>query len=108
MLFGIFLAPWFLSLYTDDAVLASMSVVYLRICVCFSLGIFAAAIVERMLQSTGKSALSMAAQVAGCAVNTVLDPIMIFGYFGCPAMGVTGQPSPPSSASGRPPSPRWC
>lgn len=90
LLFGVFLAPWFLSLYTDDAVMASMSVTYLRICACLSLGIFAAAIVERMLQSTGKTALSMAAQVTGCAVNIVLDPIMIFGLLGCPAMGVTG------------------
>lgn len=90
VLFGIFMAPWFLSLYTEDAAMVSMSVTYLRICVCFSLGIFAAAIVERMLQSTGKTALSMAAQVTGCVVNIVLDPIMIFGWLGCPAMGVTG------------------
>lgn len=90
ILFGTFLAPWFFSLYTSDPALAQMCVVYLRICTWFSLGIFIAAIVERMLQSTGKTSLSMAAQVSGCVVNIVLDPIMIFGYFGCPAMGVAG------------------
>lgn len=90
ILFGSFFAPWFFSLYTNDPELEEMGIVYLRICTWFSLGIFVAAIVERMLQSTGKTALSMAAQVSGCVVNIVLDPIMILGYFGCPAMGVTG------------------
>lgn len=90
ILFGTFLAPWFFSLYTDDPELARMCVVYLRICTWFSLGIFIAAIVERMLQSTGKTALSMTAQITGCVVNIILDPIMIFGYLGCPAMGIAG------------------
>lgn len=90
VLFGTFLAPWFFSLYTQDAALLEPSIVYLRICTWFSLGIFIAAIVERMLQSTGKTSLSMAAQISGCVVNIILDPIMIFGYFGCPAMGVAG------------------
>lgn len=90
VLFGLFLAPWFFRLYTDDPALMEMGVTYLWICACFSLGIFVAAIVERMLQSTGKTALSMAAQISGCIVNIILDPIMIFGYFGCPAMGIAG------------------
>lgn len=90
ILFGTFMVPWFFSLYTSDPELTEMCVVYLRICTWFSLGIFIAAIVERMLQSTGKTSLSMAAQISGCVVNIVLDPIMIFGYFGCPAMGIKG------------------
>lgn len=88
--FGTFLAPRFFAFYTEDPALAQMGITYLRICTWFSLGIFVAAIVERMLQSTGKTMLSMAAQISGCVVNIVLDPIMIFGYFGCPAMGIAG------------------
>lgn len=90
VLFGTFLAPGFLRIYTEEPKLLEMGTLYLRICTWFSLGIFIAAIVERMLQSTGNTALSMAAQVSGCIVNIVLDPIMIFGYLGCPAMGIAG------------------
>ncbi len=45
---------------------------------------------ERLLQSTGRSGLSMATQMTGAVINIVLDPILIFGYLGFPAMGVAG------------------
>lgn len=32
----------------------------------------------------------MAAQMAGALVNLILDPILIFGYLGCPEMGIAG------------------
>ena len=45
---------------------------------------------ERMLQATGHSVLSMISQGIGAIVNIILDPIMIFGRLGCPAMGIKG------------------
>lgn len=45
---------------------------------------------ERLLISTGKSFYSMIAQAGGSLVNMIFDPIMIFGLFGCPAMGIKG------------------
>lgn len=89
-LFGIFGARRFMEYYTNDSEVLEMSVIYLQVCTWFGLGMFLAAIVERMLQSTGKAGLSMAAQIGGCIVNLILDPILIFGYFGFPAMGVAG------------------
>lgn len=42
------------------------------------------------MQSTGKTLLSMFSQMAGAIINLILDPIMIFGWFGCPRMEVAG------------------
>ena len=45
---------------------------------------------ERLLQSTGKTVYSMISQMTGAIINIILDPIMIFGLLGMPAMGVAG------------------
>ena len=45
---------------------------------------------EKILQATGNTTLSMAAQLSGAVTNILLDPVFIFGYFGLPAMGVAG------------------
>ena len=37
---------------------------------------------ERLLQSTGKTIYSMYTQGLGAIINIILDPILIFGYFG--------------------------
>lgn len=47
-------------------------------------------IYEKLLQSTGKTVYSTIAQVSGAVVNIILDPVMIFGYFGLPETGICG------------------
>ena len=64
--------------------------VYCTICLGFSVGIFFQFCFERLLQATGRTKLSMITQVTGAVINIIMDPILIFGYFGFPAMGVKG------------------
>lgn len=63
---------------------------YTGICLGVSVGAMGQCCFERMLQSTGRTGLSMATQVTGAAINIVLDPILIFGLFGFPRMEVAG------------------
>ncbi len=63
---------------------------YTRIVLIFSFGLFGGLTFERLLQGTGKTVLSMVAQLAGAITNIVLDPILIFGLIGLPKMGIEG------------------
>lgn len=91
LVFGLFLVEGFVSLQvTSDALRTEYSINYITIISVGSLGVFIQVICERLLQATGKSILSMITQGVGAIVNIVLDPIMIFGWLGCPEMGVSG------------------
>ncbi len=90
MLFGFFGAEKYISSQTSDRVIAEMGTDYLRICCVFSFGMALFAVYEKLLQSTGHSVCSTIAQISGAVTNIILDPIMIYGWFGCPAMGVKG------------------
>ncbi len=56
----------------------------------FSIGIFSQFCFERLLQSTGRTFYAMCTQLTGAVINIVLDPILIFGYFGAPRLEVVG------------------
>ncbi|MDO4803299.1 MAG: MATE family efflux transporter [Lachnospiraceae bacterium] len=89
-LIGLFLAKAFIHSQTQDAIVAEYGITYLRIVMGMSLGLSYQIMLERLLQSTGRTVYSMASQLSGAIINIILDPIMIFGYFGCPAFGVAG------------------
>ncbi len=89
-LFGAFGSRWFFGTQTEDAVLIEYGTKYLSIVMMFSFGIFGQFITERLLQATGRTTLSMYTQLLGAVTNLILDPILIFGWFGLPAMGITG------------------
>ena len=74
----------------DAAEIIAHGVSYLRIVLIFSFGVFAEITYERILQSTGRTTLSMITQLIGAILNIIFDPILIFGYIGFPAMGIAG------------------
>ncbi len=88
--FGIFGTSIYIKTQTENAVIAEMAVDYLQICCIVSFGIVFFSIYEKLLQATGKSVYSTIAQVAGAITNIILDPIMIYGWFGCPQLDVKG------------------
>lgn len=63
---------------------------YLRICFLCSFGLFIQVAHEKFMQSTGKTMLSMTTQIVGAVANIILDPILIYGWFGLPALGIKG------------------
>ncbi len=90
MLVGAFVSKPFVKLYTDDPVLISYTVTYLRICLMLSLGVFVSIYSEKALQATGDTIHPMIIQASGAIFNIIFDPILIFGYLGFPAMGIAG------------------
>ena len=90
MLIGIFaVKPYFMSFGSSQSVI-DCGTQYLSICMIASVGLFTQVIFERLLQSTGKTMFSMLTQLIGALLNIILDPILIYGLFGLPKMGVAG------------------
>lgn len=90
VMIGTLLAKPFVKLYTDDPELVQMTTVYTRICLGLSFGSAINIFCEKSLQSTGDTIHPMIIQASGAIFNIIFDPILIFGYFGFPAMGITG------------------
>lgn len=89
-LVGLFASKPFFMSQTDIPQVQEYGTIYLTICCCAGIGIFMQTSFERILQSTGKTVFTMITQGTGAVVNLILDPILIFGYFGLPRMGVAG------------------
>lgn len=87
---GVFLADNFFSLFTEDIKILSYASEYTRIIMIFSFGRLFAQASMSTLQGTGEMVKPMKAQLIGAISNIILDPILIFGLLGFPAMGVAG------------------
>ena len=89
-LLGLFFSKTFVEFFSNDPELIAMGNQYISICLIFSLGLFIDITCERILQGTGDTFHPMIIQSTGAIVNIILDPILIFGLFGMPRMGVMG------------------
>lgn len=90
LLFGLFGVRFYISTQTSNPLIYGLAVDYLRICCVVSPGIVFFAIFEKLLQAAGHSVYSTIAQIAGALANIVLDPILIYGLLGLPALGIRG------------------
>ena len=90
VIFGLFFARPFFATQTTVAETLDGGSMYLAIVTIGSIGIFIEILFARLLQASGNAFQSMITQATGAIINIVLDPILIFGWFGLPAMGLAG------------------
>lgn len=90
LIFGIFGVKGYINSQTSNELVREMASSYLGICSIISFGSIISMVTEKLLQSTGKTILSMSSQIGGALTNLILDPILIFGLAGFPAMGIKG------------------
>ena len=90
VIIGLLLSRQFFVWQTDIAEIIDGGEIYLKICTVFSFGIFGQFIFERLLLATGKTIYPMISQLIGAVTNIIFDPIMIFGLFGFPELGIAG------------------
>jgi putative MATE family efflux protein len=89
-LFGLFGAKAFIASQTRDPLVAQLGTAYLRIVTIFSFGTIGYMCMEKVVMGCGNTRATMIGQLSGALTNIILDPILIFGLLGLPAMGVRG------------------
>lgn len=89
-LIGLLFSKNISAMLATDPVLQELCEDYLSISLIFGWGIFIQTYGQRLLQAVGDTFLSMLSLVVGAVLNVILDPIMIFGLLGCPALGIKG------------------
>lgn len=86
----IIIEPYFNWQAGGNQIIAQHGKDYIRICMLFSLGQMIQWVFDRFLIATGRSSFFLLTLSTASIVNLILDPILIFGYFGMPAMGTAG------------------
>ncbi len=89
-LFGMLGSRIFFRLQTTDAEIIQLGTDYLSICCLLSTAVFLQFGFERILQATGRTFYTMITQGLGAIINIIMDPILIFGLFGAPKLGIKG------------------
>lgn len=90
LLFKITILPRFFSRFTTSRIVEEMGNEYLGLISAYSFIVLTQLIIEKTIQGTGHMKYPMIMQIAGALTNIVLDPIMIFGLYGFPKMGIRG------------------
>ena len=90
VLFGLLGVGEFIRSQTANETVAAFGTTYAQIVSVFSLGTFGYMCLEKVTIAVGRTKITMASQIAGALTNIALDPILIYGWFGLPALGVEG------------------
>lgn len=90
LIFGLTCSELFYKLQTDIPEIIAYGKDYISVVSVLSFGLFLQVAFDRMLQATGRTFHTMFTQGAGAVINIILDPILIFGWFGLPKMEVAG------------------
>lgn len=75
---------------SSDPDIAEKCGIYLQVCMALCMGTFLEIMFQRFLQASGRTMYSMMSLVVGAVTNIILDPVLIFGCWGFPAMGIRG------------------
>lgn len=75
---------------SDLVSVRTQGIQYAQIIFIGSIGQFLEANCTKILQAKGNMFTPMLAQIAGAAINVIFDPILIFGLFGMPELGIAG------------------
>lgn len=87
---GLLFGRAFIAAFTEVPSVIEMGTSYVTVVTVASCGVFLLFVAERLMQATGNTVYHMVTQLIGAVLNCILDPIMIFGLLGCPALGTTG------------------
>ncbi len=90
ILFGVIITRPFLQLFTSNQSVVEQACDYTYIVLCLSFGCLLQIAMEKIFQGIGEMKITMALLATGAMINIILDPILIFGWFGLPALGVKG------------------
>ena len=90
MAFGLFGVRPYYEMQSTVRETVEGGIAYSKICCILTVGVFLSILGERLLQSTGRTVYTMITQGTGAIINIILDPILIHGWFGAPAMGIAG------------------
>ena len=90
LIFGLFFSRPYFTMQSTVTETINGGASYLAIVCILSGGSFIEILCERLLQASGRSFCSMITQATGALINIILDPVLIFGWFGLPAMGLAG------------------
>lgn len=82
--------PAYARMSTESETIIQDVITYGRIVCLFSFGLFLESIWTKVLQANGDMKTPMVAQIVGAVTNIILDPLLIFGMFGLPRMGIAG------------------
>lgn len=90
ILFRFFFLEGFFDFFTKDLEVKALGIEYLGLITMFSVFSLVQITIEKTIQGTGDMVSPMVIQLIGALTNIILDPIMIFGLFGFPEMGIRG------------------